>query len=98
MSDQLAYVEPERTPPVRYAPCVDHVDAIEDAQFTYRETRDGRLVFLAYTSRSPGQARNVPCVATDGQAIHSDDEMSTPGVQEASSSPALVMFMHVQSN
>lgn len=50
MSDHLAYVEPERTPPVRYAPCVDHVDANEDAQFIYRETRDGRLVFLAYTS------------------------------------------------
>ncbi|WP_066912877.1 SAV_915 family protein [Millisia brevis] len=50
MSDQLTYVEPERIPPVLYVPCVDHVGAIEDAQFSYRETRDGRLAFLAYTS------------------------------------------------
>lgn len=78
MSDQLARVDPKRIPPVLYVPCIDHVEAIEDAQFSYRETRDGRLVFLAYTSLDRlhdglGDAQPwvlMPLAAINAQYVH----------------------------
>lgn len=50
MSDTVPEVEPDRLPPIVYVPCVEHVSDIEDVEFAYRRTNDGRMALLAYTA------------------------------------------------
>lgn len=50
LPDGLTSVEPGSLPPVLYVPCVEPVADVADVQLMYRQTKDGRVAFLAYTA------------------------------------------------